>query len=175
MFMKTKLLVTCVAVLALVVSLPAKQAVRRFTFDDFSRVKRVADPQFSPDGASIAIIVSTPNLDEDRYMASIAVVDIATSKITTIVDGAKAISVSFERWAPNGQQIAYLANVMTNGQLKPQVFTVPGKGGVSKQLTTAPSGVQQLAWSPDSKTIGFATADEPEKKTGYQKWNDSFE
>lgn len=173
--MKT-LLATCVALLTLVAAVPAKQAaVRRFTFDDFSRVKRVADPQFSPDGTSIAIIVSTPNLDEDRYMASIHVVDVATGKMTMVVDGAKAISVSFERWAPNGQQLAYLANVMTNGTLKPQVFTVSSKGGASKQLTTAPSGVQQLAWSPDSKTIGFATADAPAKKDGYQRWNDSFE
>ena len=107
--MKKTMLATCVALLAFVVALPAHQAVRRFTFDDFSQVKRVADPQFSPDGKSIAIIVSEPNLDEDRYMASVAVVDIASSKMTTIVEGAKAISVSFERWAPSGQQIAYLA------------------------------------------------------------------
>ena len=173
--MQTKLLVTCVAVLALVVSLPAQQAVRRFTFDDFSKVKRVADPQFSPDGQSISIIVSEPNLDEDRYFASIAVVDIATSKMTKIVDGAKAVGVTFQRWAPNGQQIAYLATVPTNGAPKPQIFVVSSKGGASKQVTTAPSGVQQLAWSPDSRTIGFATADEPPKKEGWQRFNDSFE
>ena len=173
--MKKTILATCVAVLALVVALPARQAVRRFTFDDFSKVKRVADPQFSPDGKSIAIIVSEPNLDEDRYVASLVLVDIATSKTTTLVDGAKAISVSFERWAPNGQEIGYLATVPTGGSPKPQVFVVSTKGGTPKQLTTAPSGVQQFAWSPDSRTIGFATADEPEKKTGYQRWNDSFE
>ena len=51
----------------------------------------------------------------------------------------------------------------------------PSNGGEVKQLTTAPSGVQQLAWSPDGATIGFATADVPEKKPGYQRWNDSFE
>ncbi len=108
-------------------------------------------------------------------MASLDVVDIASGKLTTLVDGAKAISVSFERWAPDGQQIAYLASVPTAGQPKPQVFVVSSKGGASRQLTTAPSGVQQLTWSPDSRTIGFSTADEPVKKDGYQRWNDSFE
>ena len=78
--MKKTILATCVAILALVVALPAHQAVRRFTFDDFSKVKRVGDPQFSPDGKSIAIIVSEPNLDEDRYMASVDVVDIASEQ-----------------------------------------------------------------------------------------------
>ena len=71
--------------------------------------------------------------------------------------------------------MSYLATVPTNGQPKPQVFVVSSRGGEAKQITTAPSGVQQTAWSPDSRTIGFATADEPEKKPGYQRWNDSFE
>jgi hypothetical protein len=173
--MKKTILATCVALLAFVVAVPAKQAVRRFTFDDFSRVKRVADPEFSPDGKSIAIIVSEPNLEEDRYMASLVVVDIASGKSTTVVDGAKAISLSYERWAPNGQEIGYLATVPTDGQPKPQIFVVPARGGTARQVTTAPSGVQQFAWSPDGKTFGFATADEPEKKSGWERWNDSFE
>jgi len=161
--------------LALVVTLPAQQAVRRFTFDDFSRVARVAEPQFSPDGNALAVIVHTPNLDENRYMASLLKVDVASSKSQVLVNGEKAISVSFPRWAPSGQQIAYLATVPTAGQPKPQIFVVSSQGGESKQITTAPSGVQQLAWSPDSRTIGFATADQPEKKPGYQRWNDSFD
>ena len=62
-----------------------------------------------------------------------------------------------------------------SGQPKPQVFVVSSGGGASKQVTTAPSGVQQITWSPDGKTIGFTTTDDPEKKPGYQRWNDSFE
>jgi dipeptidyl aminopeptidase/acylaminoacyl peptidase len=107
-------------------------------------------------------------------MASVAVVDIATGKLTTLVDGARRSRV-VERWAPNGQQIAYSPACRPTARRKHRIFVVSSEGGASKQITTAPSGVQQLAWSPDSKTIGFATADEPEKKTGYQRWNDSFE
>ena len=176
--MKTRtMLLTLVAVIVLAVSLPAQQAaVRRFTFDDFSKVKRVGDPQFSPDGTSIcrASSPSPTSTKTATWRRSIARGH-RDRQDDDLVDGAKAIGVSFERWAPNGQQIAYLATVPTDGPPKPQVFVVSSKGGASKQITTAPSGVQQLAWSPDSKTIGFATADEPEKKTGYQRWNDSFE
>src|SRR5688572_10405569 len=99
--MKT-MFATLVTVLALVVSLPAQQTVRRFTFDDFSKVSRVADPQFSPDGNSLVVVVSTPNLDENRYMASLHRVDIASGKPQVLVNGEKAISVSFPRWAPSG-------------------------------------------------------------------------
>src|SRR5262245_7645025 len=105
---------TAVAVLAFVATLPATQAVRRFTFDDFSRVKRVADPQFAPDGASVAVVVSTPNLDENRHVASLQRIEISTGTSQVIVNGDKAIAVSFPRWSPDGQQIAYLANVATS-------------------------------------------------------------
>ncbi len=175
---RTKALVvaTVVALLALAAGLPADQgAGRRFGFDDFSRVKRVSDPQFSPDGAAIAYVVSTPDLDENRHVASLHRVDVATGRGELLVDGDKHIAVSFPRWAPDGRSIAFLATVPTGGQSRAQIFSVPSRGGKPKQLTSAPAGVQQMAWSPDSRTIGFATADVPEPRPGYQRWNDSFE
>jgi dipeptidyl aminopeptidase/acylaminoacyl peptidase len=180
--MQKTFLATVVVVLALVVAVPARQSAqpsaqsaRRFGFDDFSRVKRVADPQFSPDSRTIVVIVSTPNLDENRHMAALHKVEIASGRMTQLVSGDKYIGVSFPRWAPSGSHVAFLATVPTNGTPRAQIFSVPAAGGDPKQLTSAPSGVQQFAWSPDSRNIGFATADEPEKKPGYQRWNDSFE
>src|SRR5690349_1184828 len=113
------LLATVVAVFTLVATLPASQAVvRRFGFDDFSKVKRVGDPQFSPDGATLAYVVSTPNLDENRHMASLAKIAAAGGTAQTLVDGEKYVSVSFPRWSPKGDQIAFLST-----------GPVPGQGG----------------------------------------------
>ena len=177
--MKKLLLVTsatCVALLTFVAVVPAQQtAVRRFGFDDFSKVRRVSDPQFSPDGSTLAYVVLTPNLDENRHVASVYRMPVSGGSAQLVVDGAKYVAVSFPRWSPNGQQIAFLSAGPVPGQPGAQIFVVSSKGGDVKQLTTASSGVQQLAWSPDGNTIGFATADVPEKKPGYQRWNDSFE
>jgi dipeptidyl aminopeptidase/acylaminoacyl peptidase len=175
--MKTRtMLLTVVAVIVLAVSLPAEQAaVRRFGFDDFSKIRRVSDPQFSPDGASIAYVVSTPNLEENRHVAALHRLEIESGRSTQLVDGAKHVGVSFPRWSPNGRQVAFLATVPAAGHAAPQIFTVPSQGGPAKQITSASAGVQQIAWSPDSRTIAFATADVPDKKPGYQRWNDSFE
>jgi hypothetical protein len=96
------------------------------------------------DGTSIAIIVSTPNLDEDRYMASLEVVDIATGKMTTIVDGAKAISVSFERWAPNGQSTRVPGQRADERRAQAAGIRSAGKG---RRLTTS-----------DDRAVGRAAA-----------------
>jgi dipeptidyl aminopeptidase/acylaminoacyl peptidase len=166
-----KLALTLIAVFAFVVFVPAHQADRRFGLDDFSKLARVNDPQIAPDDKSIAVVISRPNLDENRHVAEIVLVDIASGAQKKLVTGLH--SVSSPRWAPNGEQIAFLATATTPAQL--EVFVVSAKGGAPKQITTAPRGVQQIAWSPDSKTIAFASADEPEKKTGPERFNLSFE
>jgi dipeptidyl aminopeptidase/acylaminoacyl peptidase len=168
--------ITLISICGLVTALAAEQAVaRRFGLDDFSRVRRVSDPQFSPDAASIALIVSTPNLDENRHVASLHRLEIASGRLQTIVAGDNYVGVTFPRWAPNGRQIAFLASAKDASNTRPQIFVVSSEGGTPKQVTTMATGVQQMAWSPDSQTIAFASADEPERKPGYQRWNDSFD
>ena len=160
--MKRALIIVAVAVALTAGLLAQSGTAHRFGLDDFSRVARVADPQFSPDGKSIAVLISKPLLDEDRYAAAIYRVDIATEKMN-LVEPSTRISVSFPRWSPDGRRIAFLATAGAGSAAHPQVFVVSSQGGREKQLTTAPMGVQQFAWSPDGNTIAFATADEPEK------------
>jgi dipeptidyl aminopeptidase/acylaminoacyl peptidase len=168
-----KLLFTALGVFLVGAALPAQPVTRRFTLDDFSKVARVSDPQFAPDGKSIAVVVSRPNLDEDRYDPELTVVDVTTRTSHTIVKGLTGLN--FERWSPDGTTFAFLANAGPAAAQKLQVFVVSSKGGAPKALTSSPRGVQQLAWSPDSKTIAFATQDELEKKPGFERWNRSFE
>jgi dipeptidyl aminopeptidase/acylaminoacyl peptidase len=168
-----RILATVVVTLALVVALPARQTGRRFGLDDFSRVARVADPQFSPDGKSIAVVISHPDLDEDRYDPDLVVVDVASKAQKKLVTG--LVGLSSPRWAPDGQKLAFLANAGTGTTAHLQVYVVTRGGGQPMLLSHAPRPVQQLAWSPDSKTIAYATQDEPEKTPGFERFNDSFE
>src|SRR5579871_2575381 len=128
-----KLFFTSLAVVVIGVALPA-QTARWFTLDDFSHVARVADPQFAPDGKSIAVVISHANLDEDRYDPELTVVDVATKASHAVVKGLPGLN--FERWSPDGTKFAFLANAGPAGAQHLQVFVVSAKGGAApKQMT----------------------------------------
>jgi len=40
---------------------------RRFSADDLTRIVRITDPQISPDGKTISIVVGRANIKEDRW------------------------------------------------------------------------------------------------------------
>lgn len=145
-------------------------AASRIDIAHLDKILRVADPQFSPDGKSIVVVVSRPNYVEDRYDADLILVELPGGRERKLTHDRRA--VSFPRWSPSGDRLAFLA---TGANAKPQIFVMPMAGGDAVQITKSNTGVQQFAWRPDGKMIAFAAADEPAKKPGDEKFNDSFE
>ena len=142
----------------------------RFDVSHLGKLSRVSDPQIAPDGKSIVIVVSHPNYAEDRYDAELVQVDIASQRQRLLTHDRRGISSP--RWSPAGDRLAFLA---TGGNAKPQIFVMPMTGGDAAQITKSASGVQQFAWRPDGRMVAFAAAEEPSKKSGDEKFNDSFE
>ena len=65
------------------------------TPDDLTRLNIPSDPRIAPDGLSALFVVSTPNIEEDRYDKQIWISDLATSKPLTDGPGDTA-----PRWSP---------------------------------------------------------------------------
>jgi dipeptidyl aminopeptidase/acylaminoacyl peptidase len=143
--------------------------------DDLGRMVRVSDPQIAPDGKSIVVVVGRANYEENRYDADLVSIDVATGNQHTLTHERR--SLSHPRFSPNGDRLAFLASaaVASGQQPRAQIFVMPMSGGDAHRITSAPKGVQQFTWSPDGRTIAYATEDEPEKKTGPERFNDSFE
>ncbi len=138
-------------------------------FADRTRMVNVSDPQLSPDGKSAVVLVSRPNLKDNRSDAELVLVDIATGAQRPLTSDRRGLAQP--RWSPDGQRLAFLANA---GE-KRQVWLMSMAGGDARKLTDAPNGIQQFAWSPDGARIAYVTADEPAKKSDAEKHNRSFE
>lgn len=142
----------------------------RYQIMDRTRIVNLSDPQLAPDGKSVVVLVSRPNLEENRSEAELVLVDAATGAQRSLTSDRRGLAQP--RWSPDGERLAFLANG-TDG--KRQIWILPMKGGEAKKVTNAPNGIQQFAWSPDGTRFAFVTADETEKKTGHEKYNRSFE
>lgn len=153
--------------LVALLSLPCFAA--RFGIEHLGKLVRVADPQISPDGTRIVAVVSRPNFEDNRYDAELVLIETATQKQRVLTHDRR--NLSFPRWSPSGDRIAFLA--ASGG--KPQIFVLPMDGGDAVQATKIAAGVQQFAWRPDGGALAFAAADEPAKRTGEERHNDAFE
>ena len=143
---------------------------RHFTADDLPKIVRLADPQISPDGKMIAVVVARANLKEDRWDSEIDFVDVATKKLTAVTHDRQG--VGSPRWSPTGDRLAYVAQ---DSNKKGQIFLLPMSGGDSVQLTHGKTSVSGMAWRPDGAALAYTAADEEPEKKDEAKFDDAFE
>jgi dipeptidyl aminopeptidase/acylaminoacyl peptidase len=135
-----------ISVLLLVTTAAIAQP-RTYTIEDLLKVRRVADPQVSPDGTRVAFTVGDVNYDANRVVNQIYVVSIAGGNLKQLTDGQS--SSSAPRWSPDGKKIAFT----TGGQL----WTMDSDGDHKDQVTKISTGAAAPVWSPDGKWIAFTS------------------
>ncbi|HEY7981829.1 MAG TPA: S9 family peptidase [Candidatus Eremiobacteraceae bacterium] len=146
---------------------------RAITLDDMRRIVDVSDPQVSPDGKSVAIVVSRVNWNEDRRDSSIVLIDLATGSQRTLTHDRK--DVAAPRWSPNGDRLAFIDSVTDGDQTTAQVFVLPMSGGDAFKITNASNDVEQFEWKPDGKQIAYVSQDQDPKREGAARFLDGFE
>ena len=109
--------------------------------------KGSSDPQVSPDGRSIAYT------SDQAGSQDIWIVPTVGGELRRLTTSQAHDNSAF--WSPDGKRIAYLSN--QGGDQN--VWIVPAEGGEPTQLTSlAGDESGPLVWSPDGKTITFASA-----------------
>jgi len=152
---------------------PTTPQARTIQLDDFLKITSVSDPQISPDGKSIAFVVSHLNLDQDRSDRDLLLIDIASGVPRALTHDRRG--VGSPRWSPEGDRLAFEAVDTTAKEQKLQLYVLPMTGGEARKLTDVPNGVEQFAWRPNGQDIAYVTSDEPENKKEIEKHNDAFE
>ena len=146
---------------------------RHIELNDLAKIVSVSDPQISPDGKTIVVVVGRQNLEEDRAERELVQVDISSGAQHGLTFERK--TAGSPRWSPSGDRLAFTANDGTGKDARPQIFILPMSGGEARKITEAPNGIEQFAWRPDGHEIAYVSPDEPENKREIEKHNDAFE
>jgi dipeptidyl aminopeptidase/acylaminoacyl peptidase len=127
--------------------------VRAMQPDDVYRFTAAGDPRVSPDGRTIAHVVSWVDGESHEPRSAIWSVPAdgsASPRRLTFGGSADANP----RWSPDGRWLAFTS---ARGETPAQLFVLPVDGpGESRQLTELQQGVGSPAWSPDSMRIAFS-------------------
>ena len=126
---------------------------KAITFDDFIRIKRVSDPQVSPNGDLIAFVVTVMDLKGNRGNSDIWIVPVGGGEARKLTSSPKA-DLS-PRWSPDGEKIAFVST----RRGAPQIWMISPFGGEAYPLTDISTGVSSIIWSPTGNHLAFSSSD----------------
>lgn len=151
--------VVLLVLIALVFVVTRSAGAEPFTIDDLLKVKRVSDPQLSPDGKWIAYVITVVNKEANSRNSDVWIVPTAGGEPRRLTSSEK--SDDRPRWSPDGRTIAFQSTRSGSSQ----IWTISAEGGEAKQVTNLPMEASGQIWSPGGKRLAFVSDVYPECQT----------
>lgn len=129
---------------------------------DLYRIEQPVDPQVSPDGAQIAVLRQTRDIQTDRVNTELWLVSVAGGQRRLLVGADKA--PAGPRWSPDGRSIAFIGK----DGAKPQIHVVDVGDGRARALTSLKHPPASLSWSPDGSRLAFVSLVEDKPAPFYE-------
>jgi len=128
-------------------SVASAQQSGRYSVEDLLKIRRVGDPQLSPDGKRVAFTIGDVNVDANRTLTQIYIISSAGGEMRQLTSGTS--SSSSPRWSPDGKKIAYVTG--------DQVWVMEPDGSNKEQVTKISTGAGGPVWSPDGNWFAFVS------------------
>lgn len=152
------------------------QTKRAMTVDDVMSLRAVTDPRISPDGNTVAFVVTEADMKTNFRNSDLWVAAVEDGEPQPRTFASKRLTFAPKRddspqWSNDSRRLAFISD--RDG--KAQVYVMRVDGGEAEKVTDAKTAVQSFAWSPDGKRIAYIAADpvpearEKEKKDGFDQ------
>jgi dipeptidyl aminopeptidase/acylaminoacyl peptidase len=135
------------------------QQQRPITFDDLIGMERIGDPQLSPDGSTIAFVVTKFDKEANGSNSNLYLVPVDGGPVRQLTTATGANHSP--RWLPDGSEIA----LISTREGTPQIYTISLHGGEAHKVSDISTGVNGLLVSPDGTTFAYWTEGFPECMT----------
>jgi len=126
---------------------------RTFTASDIFGLEMAGDPQISPDGTHIVYVRESNDIMTDRTRSTLWLIETRTGAQTPLVAGTG--SHSHPRWSPDGTRLAYTSTADGGGA---QLYVRWMASGETARITGLPTTPNNIAWSPDGRSIAYLMA-----------------
>jgi dipeptidyl aminopeptidase/acylaminoacyl peptidase len=139
--------------------------------EDIGRIVSASDPKVSPDGATVAYVVSRVDLEANRYRSAIWLAATDGSSAPYQFSAGEHGDVGPE-WSPDGRRLAFTSRRSEDkdgkrtGTLHVAPVSIPGE---VVTLAERDEGFGELAWSPDGARLAFTSREPTEKEDDDRK------
>lgn len=159
------------------------------TLDDFFNSVDISAARLSPDGRAVVIATQRADWNQNVFRKDLWLYrdnGQGGGSLTQLTQSGRDYN---PRWSPDGRWIAFVSDRQASSENEeenspgkgaekkhlPQIYLISPAGGEAFPVTSGAESVHTFAWSPDSRTLFFATRTpwSPEQDEAYKKqWKD---
>ncbi len=130
---------------------------------DVNALINVAQPAVSPDGSTIAFVVTRVDEEENSYRSQIWLTPADGSAPPRPFTSGEHRDAN-PTWSPDGSLLAFTAERSDGDKTRATIRIVPvNTGGEVVTVATLKEGAESLQWSPDGRFIAFAARTRAER------------